>query len=511
MASDLSVDDQRATGQTALGKRSAGDLGVVSDDNGGATTGGQEITLEQLAEAAAEAHRSVDERRERGREARRKVPRSAHAERTPADGRADPVALLDEQNADRVPWLVPVRHGRMMVSPFTFYRGAARIMAADLAGTPVTGLTVQACGDAHLSNFGAYASPERQLVFDVNDFDETLPGPWEWDVKRLAASLWIAAEHRGFSRATRLRIAKAGAESYQQAMARFADMATLELWYDRLTVDQLSAVDIQETKSGRKYLSRFESKARSRDSLQALSKLTIEEDGQFRIRSTPPVLVPMRDLAKPEQADELAQAAIMVLTAYLDSIRDDRGVLLARFRHVDIALKVVGVGSVGTLSLITLLEGRDRQDPLFLQIKEATRSVLENHLPASQYDHHGRRVVEGQRLTQAASDILLGWTTGPPGRHFYVRQLRDWKGSVEVETFNADRLAGYARLCGYTLARGHARSGDAVAISAYLGRGDAFPRAIGTFSESYAAQNAKDYQAFTEAIDNGRIPAEPGV
>lgn len=454
-------------------------------------------------------HPSIEERQALGRAARAQVPRSAHAE-LPTEGRAEPVALVTGQNDDRLEHLVPVRHGRMAVSAFTFYRGAAAIMAADLARTPSTGFTVQAAGDAHLSNFGAYASPDRSLVFDQNDFDETLPGPWEWDVKRLATSLAIAARDRSFGPGTERTAAAAAVEAYRDAMHRFAEMRTLDLWYDRFdvasTIEEVSAhqSDVVER------VTRFEAKARSRNHLQALRKLTVADGAGYRIRHDPPTLLRLRDVPELVGAD-LDQVALDVLERYASSLPDDRRHLYERFRPVDIALKVVGVGSVGTRCLIVLLEGRDHHDPLFLQVKEAGPSVLEDHLPPSRYDHPGRRVVEGQRLVQAASDILLGWTTTPNGRHFYVRQLRDWKGSAEVEQMDAGALASYGRLCGATLARGHARSGDPVAIAAYLGRGSAFPKAVSRFALAAADLNDADFAAFTAAIADGRLEAERGV
>jgi uncharacterized protein (DUF2252 family) len=453
---------------------------------------------------------SIADRVELGKAARKRVSRSSHADWAPAPDRPDPVELLAEQNADRIPFLVPVRHGRMMVSPFTFYRGAARVMAADLATTPDSGLRVQVCGDAHLANFGTYASPERQLVFDMNDFDETLPGPWEWDVKRLAASFTIAGRHRGLDDDRCSHLAEVAAGQYRQAMARFADMRTMDLWYDRLSGDDLRRLDSFSEKANRKALARFEAKARSKDSLQALRKLAVDVDGEYQIRNDPPVLLPLRTLGPdvlPPDVDQVVRDAFL---SYKASLPDDRRRLLDHFRPVDVAMKVVGVGSVGTRCLILLLEGRDREDPLFLQIKEATPSVLEEHLPPSGYDNHGRRVVEGQRLMQAVSDICLGWTHGAGGRDYYVRQLRDWKGSVDLEGVAVDFFDHYARLCGWTLARAHARTGDAVAIASYLGTSSAFDKAIGVFSQAYAHQNEADHRAFVAAIDAGRLEATPG-
>jgi uncharacterized protein (DUF2252 family) len=448
------------------------------------------------------------EREEQGRVARKVVPRSSHGVWHPDSDRADPVALIAEQNESRVPWLVPLRHGRMRVSPFTFFRGTARIMAADLAATPVSGLTVQLGGDAHLSNFGAYASPERQLVFDANDFDETLRGPWEWDLKRLAASFTIAGHFLGFPAGASRKAAAHAVRSYREAMANFASMGTLELWYDHVAVADVQAAGGIDPTELADRLDRFERRARSKNNLQALRKLAVEVDGRYRIRSDPPVLFPLRDLPSDLDAPTLEAEALAALDDYKHSLSDDRRALFERYTPVDVGVKVVGVGSVGTRSLIILLQGRDAGDPLFLQAKEASASVLEEHLGPGPYANHGRRVVEGQRMVQAQSDLFLGWTKGgPDGRHFYIRQLRDWKGSVEIEGSSPRQLRFYARLCGHTLARGHARSGDAAAIGAYLGRGTVFDDAVASFCEAYAAQNLDDYRAFEAAIADGRLEA----
>jgi len=441
-------------------------------------------------------HLSVDERKEIGRAARKEAPRSSHAAWSPADDRPDPIRLLEEQNEDRVPWLVPIRHSRMRVSPFTFYRGTARIMAADLAPTPVSGLTVQLGGDAHLSNFGAYASPERQLVFDANDFDETLRGPWEWDLKRLAASFMVAGQHLGLSRGDCREATAQVVRAYREAMTGFASMRYLDLWYDYASVDDVRAAGGLDPKELDRRLDRFERRARRKTSLQALGKLTVSVDGHHRIRSDPPVLFPLRDLPAEYDAPALEALALDALESYKRTLNDDRRWLVDRYTPVDIGV---------TRCLIMLLEGRDNDDPLFLQAKEATASVLEEHLGPSPYDNHGRRVVEGQRMTQAESDILLGWTEGREDRHFYLRQLRDWKGSVEVEGASPDQLRFYAGLCGHTLARGHARSGDPVALRAYVGKGDVLDGAITDFSEAYAAQNLQDYERFQEAIASARL------
>ena len=469
-------------------------------------------------------HLSVEERRALGKESRKQVDPSGHAGWTPAADRPDPVGLLEAQNATREPDLVPVRHGRMMVSAFTFYRGAAKIMAADLEHTPRAGLTVQLCGDAHLSNFGVFASPERQLLFDLNDFDETLPGPFEYDVKRMSASFAIAARNNGFSKAEGRDATLASVSAYRTAMADFAEMSTMDIWYAHLSeANLMSAIDRfkREDKSQKKALKQDEKrakkvaqKAHTRDSMQALSKLGELVDGRYRIVSQPPIIIPARDLHAMYgiSPDELQHTIHEQLRAYRATLQEDRRHLLERFEMVDMARKVVGVGSVGTRAFIVLLQGRDQQDPLFLQVKEATASVLEDHLPKSRYKQPGERVVQGQRMMQAASDIYLGWTKGAQdNRYLYWRQLRDMKGSAVVEAMSPAALAFYARLCGWTLARAHARSGDPIAIAAYLGNGDGFDKSITDFSDRYADQNEKDFKAFTEAISSGRLEANEGV
>ncbi len=469
--------------------------------------------------AAKVEHLSTDDRRSRGKEAGNRTPPSSHAGWEPVGGRPDPVALLAEQNTTREPDLVPVRHGRMMVSPFTFYRGAAKIMAADLKDTPTAGLGVQLCGDAHLSNFGAFASPERRLMFDLNDFDETLPGPFEYDVKRMAASFMIAARNNGFAKAEGRAVTTASVAAYRESMAGFAQMRTMEIWYAHLAEeDILPATQAQaKGKAAAKELKRAKrniEKARTRDSLQALSKLAELVDGKYRIVSQPPIVVPLRDLAatygmKPADVDKVLHEQFR---AYRATLQNDRRHLLERFELVDVARKVVGVGSVGTRAWIGLLQGRDGQDPLFLQVKEASASVLEDHLPKSRFRQPGERVVQGQRMMQAASDIFLGWTRGADvSRHFYWRQLRDMKGSALVEAMSPSTLGFYAGICGWTLARAHARSGDPVAISECLGDSDAFDRAVADFSKRYADQNELDYQAFVNAIRTGRLEALQGV
>jgi uncharacterized protein (DUF2252 family) len=434
------------------------------------------------------------------------------------------VDLLEEQDAGREPDLVPVRHGRMMVSPFTFYRGAAKVMAEDLKDTPVAGLDVQLCGDAHLLNFGVYGSPERRLVFDLNDFDETLPGPFEYDVKRMATSFLVAGRDNGFTAAESRDAALASVTAYREAMAQFAGLGTMDVWYASLDEDAITSA-VQEAGKGAKknkqakmarravkQAAQIAAKAHARDSLQALSKLGERKGGRYRIVSQPPVVIPVRDLApelSPERLDELIREQFQ---SYRATLQPDMRHLLGHFEVVDFARKVVGVGSVGTRCFIVLLQGRDASDPLFLQVKEATPSVLERHLPRSRYRQHGQRVVQGQRLMQAASDIYLGWTRGvDASRHFYWRQLRDMKGSVAVEAMTPIGLTMYARPCGWTLARAHARSGDPVAIAAYLGGGDAFDRSVTEFAERYADQNERDYRKFTAAIKSGRLAAVEGV
>jgi uncharacterized protein (DUF2252 family) len=465
-------------------------------------------------------HPSLDERKARGKAARKQVKPSGHSGWVPNAGRPDPVALLEEQNATREPDLVPVRHGRMMVSPFTFYRGAAKIMGADLKDTPTAGLTVQLCGDAHISNFGLYASPERTLLFDLNDFDETLPGPFEYDVKRMAASVTIAAQNNAFSRADARAATLESVKAYREAMADFAGMRTLDIWYARvseqdvLTAVSTAARDKKEAKSANKRAKKTVGKARTRDSLQALSKLAERVDGQYRIVTQPPVIIPLTEVAASRgiSADQIEKGIHDQFRAYRATLPDERRHLLEQFELVDAARKVVGVGSVGTGAYIVLLQGRDQDDPLFLQVKEATTSVLEDHLPKSRYAQHGERVVHGQRMMQAASDIFLGWTKGiEADRYLYWRQLRDMKGSAEIETMLPANLAFYGRVCGHTLARAHARSGDPVAIAEYLGKDDRFDTSITDFSDRYADQNERDYQAFTEAIRTGRLKALEGV
>ncbi|HET6997473.1 MAG TPA: DUF2252 domain-containing protein [Solirubrobacterales bacterium] len=451
------------------------------------------------------------ERAAAGRAARSEARRSSHAAWEPPASRADPVAILENQAATRVPGLVPIRYGRMSASPFAFYRGAAAVMAADLAGTPVSGLRVQACGDAHLSNFGAFAAPDRRLVFDLNDFDESLPGPWEWDVKRLAASFAIAGRENGFKRKERAAAVLEAARAYRDSMRALASQHNLEVWYARLDVESVMG-EIEAEPKLTKQVRKGVAKAQAKDSLRAVEKLTHLVDGELRIRSEPPLIVPVEELTSTEETRDVERTLREVLDAYRASLPGDRQHLLDGYRFRHMAHKVVGVGSVGTRAWVVLLTGADDGDPLFLQAKEAEASVLEPYAGASRFKNHGRRVVEGQKLMQAASDIFLGWcpAIGLDGRQrdFYVRQLWDWKRSVEVERLNPHGLELYARMCGWTLARAHARSGDRIAIAAYLGAGDAFDQAITEFSEAYADQSERDHAALVAAIDSGRIEAE---
>jgi uncharacterized protein (DUF2252 family) len=459
-------------------------------------------------------HLAPAERAVRGKAARAEVPLESHAVFDPPD-RPDPIALLEEQAATRLPNLVPVRYGRMTASPFSYYRGAALPMAADLATTPVTGLAVQACGDAHLSNFGVFGSAERRLVFDVNDFDETLPGPWEWDVKRLAASLEVAARDNGFASKKRRAIVAAAVASYREAMRGFADMTNLEVWYATADLDVLRQQGAAQLKARqRKAVDKGMAKARTRDSMQEVGKLTHMVDGRPRIISDPPLIVPIDQLIPDEMDRKNFEGLLTDLVAgYRRTLETDRRYLLEQFEFCDMAHKVVGVGSVGTRCWIVLMLGRDTADPLFLQVKEAQESVLSRYVGASKQANQGQRVVAGQRLMQASSDIFLGWQRTPAGldnqtRDFYIRQLRDWKFSLDVETMVPRGMRLYGQLCGWTLARAHARSGDRIAIASYLGASDTFDQAITQFADAYADQNAKDHEALVAAVASGRIIAE---
>jgi uncharacterized protein (DUF2252 family) len=454
-----------------------------------------------------------EERAASGRAARAVTPRSSHAEFTRDPARPAPLDLLAGQDATRLQELLPIRYGRMSVSPFTYYRGAALPMANDLAGTPRTGLTVQACGDAHLMNFGVFASPERNLVFDINDFDETLPAPWEWDVKRLAASLEIAGRTNEFSARQCRAVVLATVAEYRRAMREFATLPSLRVWYAHLDVEafQASYANRMRADKRRKLAANLE-KARTRDNLGALRRFAEVVDGKMRIAPDPPIVLPLGHLSPDHENTEQARAQLEeVLAGYRTSLEPERRALLERYRFVDIAHKVVGVGSVGTRCWIVLLLGKDDQDPLFLQAKEAGRSVLEEYAGHSRYNNSGRRVVVGQRLMQAVSDVLLGWVrvTGFDNntRDFYVRQLRDGKGSAQVDSMDPRDLGTYGRLCAWTLARAHARTGDDIAIGAYLGSSDVFDRALGEFATAYADQNERDHAALRQAIEDGRVEA----
>jgi uncharacterized protein (DUF2252 family) len=444
------------------------------------------------------------------------VPRASHADFCPTPDRPDPVALLERQAISRVPELVPIRYGRMLVSPFTFYRGAALVMASDLANTPRSGLKAQVCGDAHLLNFGIFASPERRMVFGLNDFDETLPGPWEWDVKRLAASFAIAGRDNGFSTKQRRVVLLTLMSAYREAMRSFAEMTNLAVWYATIDIEPLfkqlaKHTEASAVKRGRAAIA----KARTKDSMESFGKLTHLVDGQPRIISAPPLLQPAEELLDGAQLDQLQEWLRVQLRSYRQTLQPDRRHLLEGFQLTDIARKVVGVGSVGTRAWIVLLMGRDQNDPLFLQVKEAQPSVLEEFVGPGSHTTNGERVVDGQHLMQAESDIFLGWsrTTGLDGvtRDFYYRQLKDWKGSAAIEAQDPPVMATYARVCAWTLARAHARSGDRIALSSYLGSGEEFDRAVAEFSEAYADQNERDYDALVRAETGGRITVRRGL
>ena len=457
------------------------------------------------------ANGSVDSRA-RGKRARELAPRSGHGAWEPAAGRSDPVALLEAQAADRVEDLIPIRYGRMLASPFAFYRGAAAVMAADLAETSSSGITVQACGDAHLANFGGFAAPDRRLIFDINDFDETLPGPWEWDVKRLVASLEVATRDREFGRKQRVLTVQSAAMEYREQMRRLAAMGSLEAWYERVDLELLrdqfaGEVDEESIAMFDKNLA----KAKRKTSERAFAKLAREVDGEVRIVSDPPLITPLKELLDASSYDTAVDEIRRMYAEYRATLPQNLRKLLDRYRLVDIARKVVGVGSVGTRAWIVLLICRNHGDPLFLQIKEAQRSVLEPHAAKSIYGLQGRRVVEGQRITQAAGDILLGWMSvvdpTEKRRDYYVRQLWDAKGSARLDRMSPRAFAVYARLCGGVLANAHARSGDRVAIASYLGGGDHFDRAMVEFADRYADQNEADYAVLRAAVDSGRIRA----
>jgi uncharacterized protein (DUF2252 family) len=461
-------------------------------------------------------HPTVAERVARGKAARQALPRAVHGAWGPAAERPDPVATLEAQAAERVAELLPIRYGRMLASPFAFYRGAAAIMAADLAPTPSSGIRVQLCGDAHLANFGGFAAASRELVFDINDFDETLPGPWEWDVKRLAASFEVAGRERGFGARQRRAIVQATVAEYRTALRAFADESNLGVWYARLDVAGAQArwgkLIIQ---AGGRRLRESLARAGSHDNLRALEKLTDTVDGQLRIVAHPPLVVPVEDLLTPDQAEKVVAKIRGYLRRYRHSLPEDRRHLLESYQYQHMARKVVGVGSVGMRTWIVLLLGRDAGDPLFLQFKEAQASVLEAHLGPSKFPDHGQRVEAGQRLMQATSDILIGWdrVSGMDGvtRDYYARQLWDWKVSADIETLSPRQMELYGHMCGWTLARAHARSGDRIAIASYLGRGAAFDKALAEFAVAYADQNERDHAALQAAVREGRVAAQLGV
>ena len=461
-------------------------------------------------------HSTPGESAARGKAARAELPRSAHGAWEPGPSRRDPIDLLEDQARTRLPELGAIRYGRMLVSPFTFFRGAAFLMAADLADGPRTGLHAQLCGDAHLSNFGIFAAPDRRLVFSLNDFDETLPGPFEWDVKRLAASLAVAARDGGFGRAISAAAVKATVREYRQAMARFAGMRNIHVWYARL--DVASIRDQLEAGISGKQMKRLRSTVtgvHTKDSMRALTKLCGTVAGELRIVGDPPLVTPIEDVMPGAEAEHLVDVVRRMIDSYRETLPRDRRQLLESYRYVHAARKVVGVGSVGARTWILLLTGRDQADPLFLQFKEAQASVLEPFLGKSEFAQHGQRIVEGQRVMQAAPDVLLGWeriiTIDGEERDFYIRQLWDSKGSAEVEAMDPAALEAYGRVCGWTLARAHARSGDRIAIAAYLGTGAAFDNAMTAFAETYADQNERDYSALQEAVASGRVTAEMGV
>jgi uncharacterized protein (DUF2252 family) len=478
-----------------------------------------------MADATARArrnrHLTVEERIARGKDARGLAPRSSHGGWEPAASRPDPIALLEEQAESRVPELIPVRYGRMLASPFTFYRGAALVMAADLAATPRADINVQLCGDAHLTNFGLFGSPERKLMFDINDFDETLPGPWEWDVKRLAASMEVAGRDLGFSPPDRRDVVTACVAEYRNQMRASAEMSTLDAWYDHRDVDQVMAWVQGEVSAGR--LGKREAleagedidKARERDHQRVFRKRVGEIEGELQIVPDPPLIVPIEDLAGRGVAPEEIDRSMRKLIASYRRTLARHHHPVEEFEYVHAARKVVGVGSVGTRAWILLMVGRDEDDPLFLQAKEAQPSVLERFVGVSEHANHGQRVVVGQRLMQAASDFFLGWVRVKDldgrTRDYYIRQLHDWKGGVEVESFRVPGARLYGRLCGATLARAHARWGDRLAIASYLGKGDAFDRAIADFSIAYADQNERDYETFAAAVESGRLEAQTGL
>jgi uncharacterized protein (DUF2252 family) len=475
-------------------------------------SGTQRARLDQQPAGLSAAQRAA-----RGKAARQSVPRRSHAAFEPRPGRPDPVSLLQRQAAGRLPELLPIRYGRMLASPFAYFRGAALPMASDLAGTPATGLIVQACGDAHLSNFGIFASPERRLVFDINDFDETLPAPWEWDIKRLAASIEVAGRANGFSRGQRRAAAIAAVGQYRRAMRRLAGLGQLDVWYAHAELDEMTAQFQQLLNPRERKLAASDlASGTDRNGLQTLAKFTRPVHGQPRFDSRPPLLVPVADLPSAADTDGFEPQLNGFLASYRPTLESDRGYLIEHFEVADAARQVVGVGSVGMRCWVVLLLGRDSRDPLFLQLKEAQSSVLSAFAGASTHPNEGQRVVAGQRLMQASSDIFLGWHRTRPGtarqsRGFYIRQLRDWKFSLAIQDMSAARLRLYGGLCGRTLARAHARSGDRIAIAGYLGRSDVFDQAVADFAAAYAAQNDRDFARLKAAVASGQLTAERGI
>ena len=486
-----------------------------------ATDGG--IRLADTPVPMAVAHLDEAESKAKGKECRAKVSRDSHGAYEPAPDRPDPVALLEQQARTRVPDLVPIRYGRMLATPFSFFRGSALIMASDLSTTPRSRLSAQICGDAHLSNFGVFGSPERQLVFDCNDFDETLPGPWEWDVKRLAASIVVAGRDLGFAKSVRTEAVVGLGQVYREAMRQMAAMTNLEVWYSRVEIEGMVALlEQRAAATGSKAqariaatASKLTTKAHAKDSMKALDKLTYVVDGERRIISDPPLIVPVEELFPEAVSEATVELFHGVIRKYRQSLPTDRQQLLGQYRFSQMARKVVGVGSVGTRAWIVLMHGPRHGDVLFLQAKEAEASVLERFTKRSAYSNHGARVVAGQRLMQASSDILLGWhrTEGIDGvpRDYYIRQLQDWKGSVDTDNAIPQGMKLYGELCAHTLARAHARSGDRIAMASYLGANPTFEKALARFAEAYADQNERDYEAFAAACRSGRLHAEEGI
>jgi uncharacterized protein (DUF2252 family) len=465
-----------------------------------AVAGARPVSLDGDARKAKLPSRA--ERMERGKALRTRTPRAEHAGWKASSQRPDPLRLLKQSSQDRIPELIPIRHARMLVSPFTFYRGAALHMAADLASTPASGLRVQACGDCHLMNFGAFATPERRVIFDINDLDETLPAPWEWDLKRLAASFVLASRDNGFSEAVARACAVECVRSYRERMAEYSGMHALEVWYASIPVETLGEM-VSDKKTLRRMRARLEEAKGRRVLEHDFPKLVSTEEGVPTIRDNPPLIFHAKEHARAGFADTLRDA----FASYRESLPEHRRILLDRYQVQDIALKVVGVGSVGRRCGILLLMA-DEADPLFLQVKEATPSVMEPYAGKSRHKNHGQRVVSGCHLMQSASDLFLGWTEGEEGRHFYLRQLRDVKISPMVETYSPATMRLYAEVCGWALARGHARSGDPCAISGYLGKRDVFDQAVADFAVAYADQVQRDFDVLKKAIRAGKLPVE---